>query len=332
MGNLLPNIKSSAIVFEDEVRKPSASEGFNVKNYLNVRLEDGQTEKELIIRLLPMDLETGSPFVKIHTHNVNVPKEMVNPGQKPYKNYICLAKTKDIDHEKFGAKCPFCEMNRAAYTESTTETDPTKKKNLQEISLSYKSKETVICRCIERGKEDEGVKFWKFNIQEKNKQDPYNQIISLCKKREEAARKKGKEENILDIYTGRDLIITIKSNEGTAIPTIMDDSYSSPLSADEEQMKAWIYDSKKWQDVFTCKSYEYLDLVAQMRVPWFDRTTGTWVDKAEWESEHGADTSNIDKEIENASNELKDNADSKQRGNDFISEISLDNKEGDLPF
>ena len=284
-----------------------------------------------------MDLETGSAFVMIHTHNVEVPKDMVTPGQKPYKNYICLAKTKDIDHEKYGAKCPFCEMNRAAYAESVNETDPVKKKKLQEISLSYKDVTTVICRGIERGKEDEGVKFWKFNIQEKKKQDPYNQIISLCKKRAESAKKKGEEENILDIYTGRDLIITIKSDEGTAIPTIMDDSYPSPLSESEDQMREWIYDSKKWQDVFTCKSYEYLDLVSQMRIPWFDRTTGKWVDRKEWQDEHGADTSEINKDIENAEESIKDKILSNTSNlnsakNDLMNKISLDNNEDDLPF
>lgn len=325
MGNLidLPNISLDSITTENEEPKPK-KEGFDVKNYLNVRLADGEEEKTLTIRLLPMDLETGSPFAKIHVHNVKVPQEMVKPGEKPYKTYICLNKTEGIDHERFGTKCPFCEMNYAAYLESTKETDPIKKKALQEASLSFKSQDAVIVRCIERGKENEGVKFWKFNIR-KDKLDPYNQILKLAKMREESAKKKGEVNNILDIYDGRDLNVTITSSEKSA-PTIVDDSDRSPLSKDEEQMKKWIFDTKKWQEVFTCKPYEYLNLVSQMRIPWYDKQKGVWVDKEEYEKEHGANTTAINKEIKDAENAVKESEKNKSFAN------SLEINDDDLPY
>ena len=108
----LPNITPESIV----VTNNSSNNGytrtntFNEKNYLNVRLDEksGETQKTLTIRLLPMDLETGNPFVKVHMHNVHVPKEVSKSG---YKSYICLSKNKDIDHETYGNKCPFCELN-----------------------------------------------------------------------------------------------------------------------------------------------------------------------------------------------------------------------------
>jgi hypothetical protein len=325
MGNLitLPNISLDSVVNEDEEPKPK-KEGFDVKNYLNVRLAEGETQKTLTIRLLPMDLETGNPFAKIHVHNVKVPQEMVEPGKKPYKTYICLKNSEGIDHEKFGTKCPFCEMNYAAYLESTKETDPVKKKALQDASLAFKSQEAVIVRCIERGKENEGVKFWKFNIRAKDKLDPYNQILNLAKMREEAAKKKGEVNNILDIYDGRDLNITITSVEKSA-PTIIDDSDRSPLSKDEEQMKKWIFDTKKWQEVFTCKPYEYLNLVSQMRIPWFDKQKGVWVAKEDYEKEHGANTTAINNEIKDAESQIKEN----EKNNSFAS--SLEISDDDLP-
>ena len=43
----------------------------------------------------------------------------------------------------------------------------------------------------------------------------------------------------------------------------------------------WIYDEKKWQDVFSTKPYEYLSLISQMKTPWYDREKGKWVDKEE---------------------------------------------------
>lgn len=325
MGNLitLPNISLDSVVNENEEPKPK-KDGFDVKNYLNVRLAEGEDEKTLTIRLLPMDLETGSPFAKIHVHNVKVPQEMVKPGEKPYKTYICLNKTEGIDHERFGTKCPFCEMNYAAYLESTKETDPVKKKALVDASLAFKSQEAVIVRCIERGKENEGVKFWKFNIRVKDKLDPYNQILKLAKMREESAKKKGEVNNILDIYDGRDLNVTITSSEKSA-PTIVDDSDRSPLSKDEELMKKWIFDTKKWQEVFTCKPYEYLNLVAQMRIPWFDKQKGMWVDKEEYEKEHGANTSEINQEIKDAEAKIKES----EKNKSFASSLEID--DDDLP-
>ena len=209
MGNLinLPNISLNSLVLEGNKAQEKKNGVFDAKNYLNTRLADGEDEKTITIRLLPMDLETGNPFVVVHTHNVKVPNTMVKPGEKPYKSYICLAKNADINHEKFGTKCPFCELNRAAYNESTKATDPQQKKSYQEISLANLSREAIICRCIERGKEDEGVKFWKFNLRA-DKTDPYNQIVKLANLRREEAERKGKVNNILDIYDGRDLNIT----------------------------------------------------------------------------------------------------------------------------
>jgi hypothetical protein len=118
----------------------------------------------------------------------------------------------------------------------------------------------------------------------------------LVNLRRENAEKKGKVENILDIYNGRDLSITFTEG-GTSAPTIVDDSDRTPLSENEALMKEWIYDEKKWQDVFTCKPYEYLSLVAQMKTPWFDRDNGVWVDKEEFDGINGKDTSEVDAEI-----------------------------------
>jgi hypothetical protein len=329
MGNLvnLPNITFDSLVVEGQKTEKKKASAFDAKNYLNTRLSDGETEKSITIRLLPMDLNTGSPFVVVHTHNVKVPQSLVKPGEKPYKTYICLSKNADIDHDKFGYKCPFCEINKQAYNESTKETDPLKVKNLKEISLANLSRESVICRCIERGKEDEGVKFWKFNIRS-DKTDPYNQILNLVNLRKAAAEKKGKVENILDIYNGRDLTITI--TEGiTSAPTIVDDIDRSPLSGNEEEMQRWIYDEKKWTDVFTCKPYEYLSLVSQMKTPWFDRTNNIWVDKDEFNGE--TETANVNNEIEAAKKAISIMGVEKTEPSDFIKSITLDD-EDDMPF
>lgn len=329
MGNLvnLPNITLDSLVIDGQKTEKKKASAFDAKNYLNTRLSDGETEKTITIRLLPMDLNTGSPFVVVHTHNVKVPQSLVKNGEKPYKTYICLAKNSDIDHDKFGYKCPFCEINKQAYNESTKETDPLKVKNLQEISIANLSRESIICRCIERGKEDEGVKFWKFNIRN-DKTDPYNQILNLVNLRKAAAEKKGKVENILDIYNGRDLTITI--TEGiTSAPTIVDDIDRSPLSENEEEMQKWIYDEKKWTDVFTCKPYEYLSLVSQMKTPWFDRANNIWVDKDEFNEKNG--TVKVDNEIDEAKKAVSTMGVNKTN-DDFIKSITINDNDDDMPY
>lgn len=329
MGNLinLPNITFESLVVEGQNKSAEKKvSAFDAKNYLNTRLSDGETEKTLTIRLLPMDLETGNPFVIIHTHNVKVPQSMVKPGEKPYKTYICLSKTADIDHERFGSNCPFCEINKKAYNESTKQTDPLMKKNYQEISLANLSRESVICRCIERGKEDEGVKFWKFNIRA-DKTDPYNQILKLVNLRKENAEKKGKVENILDIYNGRDLSITFTEG-GTSAPTIVDDSDRTPLSENEALMSQWIFDTKKWQDVFTCKPYEYLNLVAQMKTPWFDRANGVWVDKDEFDGNNNSQAQEVNDEIDKAKKAVAEVS----SGNENSFAASLEINDDDMPF
>lgn len=300
MGNFvdLPNIALDSFVIEGSKTSDKKNGVFDAKNYLNTRLADGEDEKTITIRLLPMDLKTGNPFVIVHTHNVKVPSTMVKPGEKPYKSYICLAKNADINHEKFGNKCPFCEINREAYLESTKLTDPQQIESYRKVSLANLSREAVICRCIERGKEDEGVKFWKFNLRT-DKTDPCNQIIKLAALRREEAERKGKVNNILDIYEGRDLNITFTA-EGTSAPTVVDDSDRSPLSENEELMKKWIYDEKKWQDVFTCKPYEYLWLVSQMKTPWYDKANNVWVDKDAYDNVSKGEVASADAEIEAA--------------------------------
>jgi hypothetical protein len=60
---------------------------FDEKNYLNIRLDNDQTSKELKIRLLPIDGKSQTPFKKIHVHTVKVSKEVSASG---WKSYICL--------------------------------------------------------------------------------------------------------------------------------------------------------------------------------------------------------------------------------------------------
>lgn len=314
---------------------------FNEKNYLNVRLDKGEDKKVLRIRLLPMDPNGGTPFVHVHFHNVEVHKDLVKPGMKPYKSFVCLNPKNNptIDHEKFGNKCPFCEVNKEAYEKSTKAATKEEKESYQKLSLNNKTKEAIIVRCIERGKEDEGVKFWKFNLKFDNS-DPYHKILDLAKTRKEEGEAVGRKINILDLYQGRDLTITITrgNTENQTQIDVIESSFDSPVSENPEQLTAWLNDSKRWQDVFTAKPYEYLQLISDGKYPWFDRELNKWVDKEEYDKKHADEKKEEEKKVSDADNEI-----SKAINNlttsatatfetQVVEDATGDENEDDLPF
>lgn len=331
MGNLfeIPNITPDVMkkINLNENNKDNKKSNFSEKNYLNVKLGKDEKVKNLTIRILPMDLETGNPFVKVHFHTLKVNKEYFG---SEWKSYLCLQKNEDIDHETFGNKCPFCELNKKAYELSTKETNLTKVKELQKLSLNNKSIESVILRCIERGHEEDGVKFWKFNLRS-DMTDPYNQIMALYNKRLEKTTKDGKPENILDIFNGRDLNVRI--TEGNAAPIITYEDDITPLSTDEELMKKWVYDKKRWQDVFTPKPYDFLLLVSEGKLPWFDNEAKKWVDKEEFDKNHKEEQTKREQEQKEVADKLKSD-ESENVVDDLKSKVSVpnDSEDEELPF
>lgn len=289
--NLVSNITIEAMENDNDlVKKPKVNKStFDAKNYLNTKLDikKGETSKVLKIRLLPIDSKSSTPFKRIKMHNVEVPHDVSENG---FKSYVCLSQVEDIDHDKYGYKCPFCEANKLAYEESANETDPEKKSALTKKSLSYKSNDVGIIRCIERGNEEDGPKFWKFNIR-KDEKDPLNVIKKLYNERLNESREEGFGEdlNILDIYKGKDLKVTITAilDSNTGKPTnkssisIIDYGQVKPLSDNPELVAKWVNDSKVWSDVFVPKSYEYLKILLDHKTPWFDSKTQTWVPKVD---------------------------------------------------
>ena len=279
-----------------EVNKPQFT-AFDAKNYLNVKLGKNETSKELKIRLLPVDKNTDSPFKTIYMHQIQVAPEISSSG---WKSYVCLNKTDDIDHEVLGNKCPFCEMNKIAYDnmkKAEAEDNTVERERWKKISLANRYSEVCVIRCIERGAEDDGPKFWKFNVRSDGK-DPKNLIKNLYKTRKQESIDEALEENdgvlpknfvpenILDLYEGKDLKVTISAvfdKEGrrtnkTSI-SIVDYGKNKPLSKYDEDIDDWVNDDKVWSDVFVAKPYEYLSIILDGEVPFFDKTNKKWVSK-----------------------------------------------------
>ena len=249
---------------------------FNEKNYLQARLKPGETKKSLTIRLLPFSPEGGSPFKKVFIHTVKVSKEL-SPGG--WRTFVCPT------HNKMGDKCPFCEVSAKA-KEFRFNTDiEVEKKKYGDIEFMNRAKPAWIVRCIARGHEEDGVKFWLFN-DAKSKKGVYNEIMTIYDERKKAAEKKGKTSNIFDLNDGKDLIVTLtKDDNGKTVTKVVDDDEKTPLTEDFEQGMAWINDTKKWDEVYTVKSYEYMSIVVNGGIPVYDKNQNKYVDLNEKKEE-----------------------------------------------
>ena len=261
---------------EQKVFTPKKTQ-FNEKNYLQARLSDKETTKTLVIRLLPFSPQEKTPFKKVFMHTVKVNKEVAPNG---WKTFVCPTHNKK-DGEVMGDSCPFCETSAKARELKSNSLDESTKKRYGDIEFRNRVKEMWIVRCIERGHEEDGVKFWLFNSSKK-KDGVYDKIMNLAKIRSEAAARKGNKYSIFDVNNGLDLIVTLtKTADGKTSVQIVDDGTPSPLTEDFDLGMSWIEDEKKWYDVYTVKSYDYMAIIASGGVPIYDKELNKYVDKEE---------------------------------------------------
>ena len=124
------------------------------------------------------------------------------------------------------------------------------------------------------------MKFWLFSHSKKG-DGVYDKIMNIVQTRYLASKAVGREDNILDINNGKDLVITLsKDSQGKTVINVIDDSISSPLSTNPEQASAWINDEKTWEEVYTVKPYEYMAIVVQGGIPQWSKEQNCYIDKA----------------------------------------------------
>lgn len=296
---------------------------FNPKNYLQARLNPGEKTKSLTIRLLPFSPEGGSPFKKVFIHTVKVNKEL-SPGG--WRTFVCPT------HNKMGEKCPFCEVSAEAKELRFNAPTEVEKKKFGDIEFMNRAKAAWIVRCIERGHEEDGVKFWLFN-DSKSQKGVYNDIMNIYFERKKAAERKGKDSNIFDLNDGKDLIITLSKDEnGKTVTKVVDDDEKTPLTEDYEQGVAWINDPKQWNEVYTVKPYEYMEIVVKGGIPIFDKNKNRYVDSVKKAEE---DKKAAEEELkENLTEHKKDFSDfPKEEPNDEnFGGVIMNGDDDDLPF
>lgn len=218
-----------------------------MQKYFACILMQGESQGQRRIRILPTK-DGSSPFKEIWYHEIQVAgkwQKFYDPGKN--------------DNE------------RSPLNEVYDELMSTGKESDKELARQYRARKFYIVKVIDRDKEHEGVKFWRFKHNFKN-DGILDKIIPIW-------RQKG---DITDSEKGRDLIIQLvkskspNSKEYTSIQTIMHDD-PTVLHENNETLKTWLTDELTWEDVYSKKPTEYLEAIARGEVPRWDSELGKYV-------------------------------------------------------
>lgn len=218
-----------------------------MKKYFACILQDHETQGQRRVRILPTK-DGSSPFKEVWYHEIQVEgkwSKFYDPGKN--------------DNE------------RSPLNEVYDELMATGKDSDKELAKQYKSRKFYIVKVIDRDKEHEGVKFWRFKQNFRN-DGILDKVIPIW-------RAKG---DITDPNVGRDLIIQLskaKTGAGkpyTTVQTIMHDD-PAPLHVNSDTMKVWMEDELTWEDVYSQKPVEYLEAISRGEVPKWDTETGKYL-------------------------------------------------------
>jgi hypothetical protein len=223
------------------------SQDERMKKYFALLLSDKEKSGQRRVRILPTP-DGSSPFKEAWYHEIQVGgqwQKFYDPGKN--------------DNE------------RSPLNEVYEELMSTGKESDKELAKQYKSRKFYIVKVIDRDKEEDGPKFWRFKHNYKN-EGILDKIIPIWKA-------KG---DITDPEKGRDLIIELtktksgKNKEYTSVSTVMYDD-PAPVHTDESTAKSWIKDELTWNDVYSKKPVEYLEAIAQGKTPRWDSEKGGYV-------------------------------------------------------
>ena len=265
---------------QPQVQPQQQKKAFDAKNYLNTRLADNEQKRTVNIRIvLTEDIDGKKKFaipVNIHSLKLSLNQNRQNKVAKGgYKSFICL-NDNHVKDDLGQNGCPLCQKKLKIFEEANNVDDVNEKKAICKQAYSYDTKTSYIVRCIERGKEDEGIKFWRFNKHDDGS-GPFDAIKEMWTTYHNAGI------NIFDYKNGIDLILTLtkapKKNESSTEKTaikIMADVAPKPLGTDE-QIQMWVNDEKDWKDMYRAKSFDYLALIADDKTPVFDAENKKWV-------------------------------------------------------
>lgn len=237
---------------KSKTTQTTQSSSVDLTKYFTIALDEGAQSGEKSVRILPNQDDPTKWYKVGYFHNLKIGKRW----------------TKLYDPSQDGDDSPLNEM----YKFLMKSTDKEDKK----LAINYKSRQFFIVRVIERGKEHEGVKFWRFPAVQDGS-GIMDKIAPLVKK----------YGAFWNPFEGFDLTISMirdKSKDSkvgfTKVASIIPDR-ESKLSEDENQSVEWLSDPMAWTDVFKKKSIEYLNIVAEGSEPIWDAEQKCFVAKVE---------------------------------------------------
>jgi hypothetical protein len=218
--------------------------------------------------------------------------------------------------EEKGEPCPFCEARELLLA--------TGEESKKELAKKYKARLMYVVKVIDRDHEDEGVKFWRFN-HDFRKEGIFDKIVGVMN-----ALKKNKD--ITDVEAGRDLVLTINRNQNN-VPVVSaigaDDT--SPLTEDTAKKETWLTDVRTWQDVYSVKSYDYLNIIVGGDTPVWDKENKCWVAKEKADSA-SEETSTADSEVTMGLETVKSNVKAATPAPTSAPATADTSEQDDLPF
>lgn len=243
----------------------SKQKEYKLENYFSTWIPKTENSADKQIRILPIDGQSKF-WVEFYGHKAQV--------DGAWKTFPCLDKEEN-------SECPFCQAKDIflkRYREAKAAGDTALADMNKDLVKKFSEKKMYILKVIERGKEDEGVKFWRFN-HAYDKGGTLDKIMNAIKV---------VKHDVTDPETGRDLIINISRNQ-MKIPIVQSISYpleSTKLSNDETQANEWLSDDRTWRDVYSLRNSDYLDIVVRGYTPVWSKEQEKFVAKEKMVSEN----------------------------------------------
>lgn len=256
----MSNVVDQVLAQQSKRASQTQFESTDLTKYFTIALAQGISRGEKTFRMLPPKPDQ-MVFSEVWFHSIKVDgkqRKLYDPGKNE------------------GKPSPLTDV----YNLLKASNDPADKA----LSRSYRPRLFYVIKGVEREKEHEGVKFWRFPHDEKGG-GIFDLISPIFKK----------FGDITDATTGRDLSITLakvknpKGGEYTAISSILPND-PAPLSTNAQLMKQWLEDGLTWENVYKKYDTEYLFIIAEGNTPTWSEAENKWVAKTEFDSAEGSGT------------------------------------------
>lgn len=298
-NDYLERVKKELISYQEKEKKKSSRSGLTGEQRL-AKYFIPRNESEIFRILPPLPNQKPIQEAFFHVVPVKISGGKIKHGEKiycPAHNDPMIPKLDSEGNEITDQNgkpmlvpkpCPLCEKAKEILKTQDSSISGKKKEELsdaekkiweknREIFIEankWEAKKFYIIRGIDKGKEKDGVKFWRFKKNFKN-QGVLDKLLPALNQFMEIYKKP-----FFDPDEGADIVITMAESEFNkktymAVSAIITRP-PSKLHNDPIIVKQWLSDKVTWRDVFKPKTapnitpYEYLQMVAEGNNPYWD--------------------------------------------------------------